>query len=991
MKLDPSAGTPANPKQHPIAHMRLLCLPAALAVLAAGSAQATVHVYEGFDYPAQSDSAALEGGAFNGGSGLSGNWSGTGTYIYRSAGLSFSDLAVSAGSGCAQVVGMSHAFRKPAVNLTGTLWGSFLFTPVAAASMSDSHVADFYVTKSSAFSDNDSNTDFGVGLKRYGGPEGDVRLGGNTNPPSIASNSGGTALAVGSTYLVLYKVDNLIAWGGAATSQSITAWLLSAAQFDNFKSEGLTEAELNAATQGSASDNIMQRTSITATQKASFSTNDYLHFLAFYDAQGNYMYDEIRVSATSLADVVPVAGAPTDVALSTASVSENAPAGTTVGTLSTTDTTPGDTFTYSLVGGDTAAFAISGDTLQTAAVFDYSTQNSYSVRVRATDATNLFYDKDFTITVLPVVPIAPTGLALSASTVLENEPLATTVGSLSTTDPTPGDTFTYSLVGGDTTAFSISGNTLQTAAVFDYAIQNSYSVRIRTTDADALFFEEDFTITVGSIAPTGLALSASIVLENEPIATAVGTLSTTDPTPGDTFTYTLVGGDTAAFSISGDTLQTAAVFACATQNSYGLRIRTTDTTGRSFEQDFTIMVNPAGLTVYEGFNYPTQSDNATLDGANFNGGSGLGGNWSATGTGALKYRALGLTFSDLAVGGGSGCAQVTAATGVTAASRPINVNQVGTLWGSFLFQSISPLEGAAKVADLYVRKNATASDYDANVNFGVAPKAADVITSDVRLGGRTTLPTITPNTGGTALSQNTTYLVVFKVANLILPAGAAASQTISSWILSAAQYDHFKSDGLTEAELDAASQGSASDNIMQRTTLTASQKASFASSDYLQFLAHEFGDYCYDEIRVSATSLALVVPAGAMPDYTTWNATDFGAPFTDTLPGSDPDNDGLTNQQEYAFGLNPTSGSSLNPISMQLDASGMFQYTRRIRALTGLAYTVWTSTDLVNWTEDVPAGAGQSVAATHGEVETMAVTLSAAALNGRLFVRVQAQ
>jgi hypothetical protein len=269
----------------------------------------------------------------------------------------------------------------------------------------------------------------------------------------------------------------------------------------------------------------------------------------------------------------------------------------------------------------------------------------------------------------------------------------------------------------------------------------------------------------------------------------------------------------------------------------------------------------AAMLVYEGFSYSSQADNSTLNGS---GGAGLSGTWTGSGT----YRTSGLSFSDLPVSSGSGCAEVNAPAGLIAASRQINVNHTGTLWGSFLFQSISALDGTSKVADLYVRKNATATDYDANVNFGVAPKRYGASTCDIRVGGYTNPPSISPNSGGTALSQNTTYLILYKVANLIAPGGAAASQTISSWMLSAAQYDNFKSGGLTEAELNAANQGSGSANVMQRTTLTATQKASFSSSDHLQFLAYEGGVYQYDEVRISNGSLneaATLIPVPAAP------------------------------------------------------------------------------------------------------------------------------
>ena len=58
-------------------------------------------------------------------------------------------------------------------------------------------------------------------------------------------------------------------------------------------------------------------------------------------------------------------------------------------------------------------------------------------------------------------------------------------------------------------------------------------------------------------APTDIALSPSSVAENQPSGTTVGTLSTTDPDAGNTFTYTLVSGtgstDNASFTIVGQT------------------------------------------------------------------------------------------------------------------------------------------------------------------------------------------------------------------------------------------------------------------------------------------------------------------------------------------------------------------------------------------------------------------------------------------------------
>lgn len=94
----------------------------------------------------------------------------------------------------------------------------------------------------------------------------------------------------------------------------------------------------------------------------------------------------------------------------------------------------------------------------------------------------------------------PTNILLSNTVIAENLPINTVVGTLSTTDPDAGDTFTYSLVSGSgdsgNGAFNISGNQLRTSEVFDYEAQNSYSIRIRTTDQGGLFFEKTYTITV---------------------------------------------------------------------------------------------------------------------------------------------------------------------------------------------------------------------------------------------------------------------------------------------------------------------------------------------------------------------------------------------------------------------------------------------------------------------------------------------------------------
>jgi uncharacterized delta-60 repeat protein len=190
-----------------------------------------------------------------------------------------------------------------------------------------------------------------------------------------------------------------------------------------------------------------------------------------------------------------------DIFLSNRSVLESQPVGTTVGTLSAVNVGRGE-HVFSLVSGDGDAgnsfFTIEGNLLKTSSVFNHETKSSLSIRVRATDADGLFAEKVFLISVAP--NHEPTDILLSNSSIEENQPPGTTVGTLSALDPDPGDTHTFTLVSGagdaDNDSFTIEGNLLKTIEVFDRASQSSYSIRVRATDAGGLFHERSFMIGV---------------------------------------------------------------------------------------------------------------------------------------------------------------------------------------------------------------------------------------------------------------------------------------------------------------------------------------------------------------------------------------------------------------------------------------------------------------------------------------------------------------
>jgi len=108
------------------------------------------------------------------------------------------------------------------------------------------------------------------------------------------------------------------------------------------------------------------------------------------------------------------------------------------------------------------------------------------------------------------------------------------------------------------------------------------------------------------------------------------------------------------------------------------------------------------------------------------------------------------------------------------------------------------------------------------------------------------------------------------------------------------------------------------------------------------------------------------------------------------VPSAGDVNDGLTNEAERIWGLDPTSAASRQVITAALDpGTDSFSYTRRDPAYHNLTYTVWTSTDLHTWAEDT--GAQQTAGSTINDTQEVTVTVSAWPVDGRLFAQVRTQ
>ena len=190
--------------------------------------------------------------------------------------------------------------------------------------------------------------------------------------------------------------------------------------------------------------------------------------------------------------------------------------------------------------------------------------------------------------------------AATAVTVLDVVPIVISAASVA---GTVGQAFTHQLTASQTVqTFAAAplppGLTLNTQTGLiagTPAAQGATSALVSVTNANGTGSKQvDFTITGPPGAPTDVGLDASGVSEQKPAGTLVGRLVTIDPNPLDTFTYQLVAGtgatNNSSFTITGDRVFTAAVLNRAVTPSVSMRVRTTDSSGATFEKALVLPV-----------------------------------------------------------------------------------------------------------------------------------------------------------------------------------------------------------------------------------------------------------------------------------------------------------------------------------------------------------------------------------------------------------------
>jgi len=322
---------------------------------------------------------------------------------------------------------------------------------------------------------------------------------------------------------------------------------------------------------------------------------------------------------------------PTSIILSNNTIGENKVVGSFIGNLTGADPDNGDALSFILKSGvsDNANFQIiqNGTTwvLQSNVIFDYETQNQYTVSITVQDGNGGEFTKAFLIDVVDDNE-RPTAYTSASFAIDENAPAQSFASVLTATDVeavTATNNLTWTIdsvsagvgVKADSKWLSYFAITPSNAPgvlsksaslslikqapdyesgahqllVYYHVSDKPYVVSQNSMSSD----EVAATVLINDVneAPTALALSHLSIDENQVANTLVGAFTPTDPDGiPQTFTYTLAGSG-ADFNIVDNKLLTSRAFDFEKEQAFPITVTVTDQGGLSFTQAFTITIN----------------------------------------------------------------------------------------------------------------------------------------------------------------------------------------------------------------------------------------------------------------------------------------------------------------------------------------------------------------------------------------------------------------
>ena len=246
------------------------------------------------------------------------------------------------------------------------------------------------------------------------------------------------------------------------------------------------------------------------------------------------------------------------------SIAENSGNGTNVGTIVADDPDAGQSLSYSIISGNNNnAFTINSTsgllTVANSTALNFEITPSFTLIVRVTDngTGSLWAEASISINILNINELP--GMNGQSFVVDENAPVGTLVGTMVATNPDQGQTILYSILSGNTgNAFVINATTgaitVINSAALNYENNPAFTLVIQAIDngTPALSVTANAVINVSNMNEAPVMSSQTFAInENTVNGAFVGTMTATNPDPGQSITFSIQSGNTnSAFVIN---------------------------------------------------------------------------------------------------------------------------------------------------------------------------------------------------------------------------------------------------------------------------------------------------------------------------------------------------------------------------------------------------------------------------------------------------------
>ncbi|XZE53521.1 cadherin domain-containing protein [Planctomycetaceae bacterium SH139] len=303
-----------------------------------------------------------------------------------------------------------------------------------------------------------------------------------------------------------------------------------------------------------------------------------------------------------------------------------------VGTIQVSDPEQTQTHTFSWAEGFSSdIFTLGAETgeirLAAGGLLDFHTQSEYFVQVQVSDSglPSLSSERELRIRVID--ENNPPEIHDVTLEVAENSSAETLLGTVTVSDPDPGQTHVFAIVGGDgASRFTIDRDSgevrVAAGAVLDFEDSENWELIIQSWDSGQPTATADriFSVAVTNVnEPPQLTVGPLEIAENSPAGTIVGQLTATDPDGDEQATLELVpSAASELFSLDTETgnlmLSEGATLNFEDQTEYALQVRVSDGVSPALEEEITVTVfdrndqpqvisQPEPLSVLAGFSF----------------------------------------------------------------------------------------------------------------------------------------------------------------------------------------------------------------------------------------------------------------------------------------------------------------------------------------------------------------------------------------------------